>query len=245
MLIEKEIAEISFQELKKLWKHLRSLNCVLIGGWAAHLLVTENFKKERNREYIGSKDIDFGILGKEIFEAFKIIEKENYFSLSFRYCKIYSRSLRKFVNEEESKKLPIYDLFYLFVDFIVDKKPSNTTIIIFEDKIIKYIFENSLFVKKNGVRIIIPEILVLSKLRALKFRDEMKRIKDMLDALIVFSFSEEFENKLFLELSSEFNYDKILVKKILRNIDIYLKELGFSEFEIKNLKASFISTLRI
>lgn len=67
----------------------------------------------------------------------------------------------------------------------------------------------------------------------------------MLDAMIVFSFSEEFENKLFIELSSEFNYDKILVKKILKDIDIYLKELGFSEFEIKNLKASFLSILKI
>lgn len=122
MFPEKEIAKVSFEELKKLWSRLKSLNCVLVGGWAAYLLVTENFKKERNREYIGSKDIDFGILGKEILEAFKRVEKEGYFPISFRYCKIYSRYLKKFVTEEESKKLPIYDLFYLFVDFIAKRK---------------------------------------------------------------------------------------------------------------------------
>ena len=243
MLVEKEMAGISFQELKKLWKQLKSLNCVLVGGWAAHLLVSENFKKERNREYIGSKDIDFGILGKELLEAFKIVEKEGYFPLSFRYCKIYSMSLKRFVTEEESKKLPIHDLFYLFVDFIVDEKPSNLTLTIFEDELIKFVLENSMFVERKGMRIIIPEILVLSKLRTLKFRDKMKRIKDVLDALIVFSFSE-FESRLFFELSSSFNYDKILAKKTLEDIDIYLKELGFSEFEIKNLKTSFLSILK-
>ena len=100
-----------------------------------------------------------------------------------------------------------------------------------------------MFVERKGMRIIIPEILVLSKLRTLKFRDKMKRIKDVLDALIVFSFSE-FESRLFFELSSNFNYDKILAKKTLENIDIYLKELGFSEFEIKNLKTSFLSILK-
>lgn len=62
MLIDDRIFELSLNELKRIWKGIKKLNCVLVGGWAAHMFVDEGFRKERHRRYIGSKDIDFAVL---------------------------------------------------------------------------------------------------------------------------------------------------------------------------------------
>jgi hypothetical protein len=158
MFIEPEIFEISFKELKEIWKVVKKFNCVLIGGWAAFFLINDNFRKERKREYIGSRDIDFAVLSNDLTKVFEVMEKQGFFPISFRYCKIYSRELRKFVTESEASKFPLHDLFYFFVDFVTDAKPKNLSFTVFEDKIVKFIFENKLFLRKNNMRVVIPEL---------------------------------------------------------------------------------------
>jgi hypothetical protein len=57
--------------------------------------------------------------------------------------------------------------------------------------------------------------------------DEEKRLKDMLDASMVFTFYEGFEIRLFRELSKKFRFDKDLVKKELKRAQKASAYLGF------------------
>jgi hypothetical protein len=58
----------SEKELKSVWRKMKGFS-VLIGGWAAHLLVKDAFFEWKRTEYIGSRDIDFGISLKNIESA--------------------------------------------------------------------------------------------------------------------------------------------------------------------------------
>jgi hypothetical protein len=221
---------------------VEKLNSVLIGGWATYLLINDIFKRERKRDYVGSKDIDIAVLSSDLLKAFEIAERLGFSPLSFRYCKIYVRSEKRFINESEAKNYPIHELFYLFLDFITDRR-LDVKMTVFEDDLIGFAFENGLFLKRKGFRVVAPELLVLSKMRMLPGRDEEKRLKDMLDASMVFTFHEEFEIRLFRELSKRFRFDKDLVKKELKRARESLSLLGFSEAEATNILASFGSLL--
>jgi len=149
---------------------------------------------------------------------------------------------KRFINESEAKNYPIHELFYLFLGFITDRR-LDVKMTVFEDDLVGFAFENGLFLKRKGFRAVAPELLVLSKMRMLPGRDEEKRLKDMLDALMVFTFYEEFEIRLFRELSKRFRFDKDLVKKELKRARESLSLLGFSEAEATNILTSFGSLL--
>jgi hypothetical protein len=126
---------------------------------------------------------------------------------------------------------------------VTDAKPKNLSFTVFEDKIVKFMFENKLFLRKNNMRVVIPELLVLSKLRMLKQRDEEKRIKDAIDAMMVYTFYENFENNLFNEFAEKFGFDKKFAWKEIEGAREYLKFLGFSETEVTNIIVSFSSLI--
>jgi len=151
--------------------------------------------------------------------------------------------LKKFVPEDEASKYPAYDLFYLFVDFITNKKP-DVNFTVFEDEIVEFMFDNELFLKKSNLRIILPELLILSKLKMLKERNEEKRIKDIIDALMVYTFYDEFNNNVFREFVEKFEFDKIFAKNEIEKVNGYLKMLGFTRDEIINFKLSFKSLIQ-
>lgn len=242
MLTDDRIFELSLAELNRVWKRIKGFNCVLVGGWAAHMFVDEGFRKERRRRYIGSKDIDFAVLSDDLLDVFREAERMGFFPLSFRYCKLYSRSMDRFLSEEEGAKHPLHDLFYLFLDFITDKKPE-VEFMVFEDEVVRFIFENRLFVNRKGMRVMPPELLVLSKLRILKDRSDEKRAKDVIDSIMLYTFYEGFDNSLFRELSERFGFDRKFARKEVRNAHNYLKMLGFSDNETTNLEVSFMSLI--
>gem|GEM_PF-1328522 len=244
MLLEPEIFNISFSELKRVWRSLGRFKLIVVGGWAAHLLINEAFRRERKREYIGSKDIEVAVLSSDLPEAFRAAERLGFFPLSFRYCRIYSRSKKRFIGEREAKEYPLHDLFYLFLDFITDRKPKMD-LTVFEDELVGFALENGLFVEREGVRVMAPEPLILSKVRMLGERDEEKRVKDILDAVVVSVFYEGFEASLFRELSGRFKFDKGLVKRELARARESFGLLGLSKAETANLLVSFTSLLRI
>jgi hypothetical protein len=77
----------------------------------------------------------------------------------------------------------------------------------------------------------------------LKHRDEEKRIKDLIDAMMVYTFYENFENSLFNEFAEKFGFDRKFVWKEIERVREYLKLLGFSETEITNIIVSFSSLI--
>jgi hypothetical protein len=247
MLVEeyREISDISFNELKKVWKAVKE-NALLIGEWAAHFLSNNQFRSWKRIDYIGSKNIDLGIKSEDLDIVSKKLENLGYLPINFRFYKIFERSTKKPLEEKAASKLPLFQLFYLYVDVILDKKVKAKTTF-FHDPIIGFCFRNRLWVEINDFKVIKPEPLVLTKLRILKDRNEEKRIKDILDCIFVVNFSN-FDNSFFKEISSMYKISekskKIAVKVLgSREIETELLNLRFDSSEIQSVKTTFLSIL--
>ena len=127
----------------------------------------------------------------------------------------------------------------------MNKFKGKTTF--FNDKIIKFSFENKLWLDKNGFKVIKPELLVLIKIRILESRDEEKRLKDVLDSLFISNFSN-LDIDFFRQLKEKFGINEVnidIARKILdsRELDLELSGLRFDSVEIRSIKTSFISLL--
>ncbi len=256
----RELSEISLKELDRL-KGLD--NTLLIGGWAAHFLANERFREWKNIDYIGSKDIDFGIREKDLEEISGKLKKLGYSPINFRFYKmhgnevsgmpktcrfscIFDRETKKEINESESRKRPMFRNFYLYVDLILDS-PSAKNTVFFSDFIIKFAIDNKLWVSREGMKIIAPELLLLTKLNTIKDRNEEKRLKDMIDCLFVASFSN-LNMDFFRQLKERFKVSKYkieMAKKAVESelLDLELNSLRFDTTEIRGLKTAFISLL--
>lgn len=86
--------------IEKSWEVLLELNerfdFILIGGWAVHLHVNNEFKSDQGRRYIGSRDVDLGftidsswkpneIKGKAIGISLRKIEELGYTKSRFGF----------------------------------------------------------------------------------------------------------------------------------------------------------------
>lgn len=241
----RELSEISLKELDRL-KVLD--NAVLIGGWAAHFLANERFREWKNMDYIGSKDIDFGIRENDLEKISEKLEKLGYSPINFRFYKIFDRETKKEISESESRKRPMFRNFFLYVDLVLDS-PSKKDTVFFSDEIIRFALDNKMWAKREGMKILAPELLLLTKLNAIKDRNEEKRLKDMLDCLFVASFSN-LNIDFFRQLKERFKIgkDKIgMAKKAMESglLDMELSGLRFDSSEIRGLKTAFISLLEI
>jgi len=243
----REITKISARELNIVWKELCN-DALIIGGWAAHLLVNQIYREWKKIDYIGSKDIDLGIRASKLDNITKKLIQIGYTPLNFRFFKIFDRESGKLLSEEESRKYPMYKLFYLYLDLILDEK-INRRVMFFSDPIIKFCLDNEVWVKIKNFKVIKPEPLFLIKLRILDLRDSEKRLKDILDSLFVVCFSQ-FDLDLFRELTELFPIqakNKELAIKILnsRLLELELIDLRLGREEIRNLKTAFLSALQI
>lgn len=245
MLVEeyREVNRISLTELKRIWKTIRN-DVLLIGGWAAHFLSNDRFRSWKRIDYIGSKDIDLGIKSRDVGIVTKKLEELGYTPINFRFYKIFDRATKKSLGEEIAKKLPIFNIFYLYLDVILDEDVKTKTVF-FSDPLIKFCFENETWIKISGFKVIRPEPLVLTKLRILDKRDEEKRIKDILDCIFVLNFSD-FDYNFFKEISNIYKINKSnkdMALTILNSpqLEMELSSLRFDGSEIQNVKTTFMS----
>lgn len=245
MLVEeyRELSEISLGELHR----LRDLgDAMVIGGWAAHLLANEKFREWKGVDYIGSKDIDFGVREKSLGKTIRQLENSGYKAVNFRFYKIFDRETKKEISEAEGRKCQIFKIFYLYVDLILDS-PSKKKTVFFHDEIVKFAFDNRLWINSGGMKVIAPEALLLTKLNILDKRDEEKRLKDILDCIFVAGFSN-LNIDLFRELKGRFKVSranltsarKLVVSEL---IDRELYGLRFDQSEIQGIKTAFLSLL--
>ena len=87
--------DVSFQELIIILKECKKRNipvCV-IGGWAAYLYVTEDYRRAFGKDYMGSRDIDIFFDPEQEGEFAKFIKEFGFEKngFKFRYEKIYNR----------------------------------------------------------------------------------------------------------------------------------------------------------
>jgi len=200
MLYEPSEIRTSEKQLEKIFKQLKEPTC-LLGGWATYNIVNKNFEKANGRKYIGSRDIDIGfhidkhwneeqLRKSEFTAAIKTIEKMGFRSISFRLFKDFDLDTGKELTPEESAKLPLYQIFQLYIDPVVDYihpeiknllgfVPIDEPLLslVFQDKMytITTLFEKTVLLPK-------PHVLLAMKLNSAPNRDkENKRIKDIAD----------------------------------------------------------------
>ena len=175
---------------------------ILLGGWAVYLTAIESYRKEHGAAYLGSRDVDIGfhidpgLSGKALrrsafSKAIDAIRKEGYVPIgAFRYCKFVRKETGEVLTEEESKRIPLHDLFYLYIDLMVDRiHPEHCEVFggkPMDEPALARVFDEGcgLTVELGGAKITIPppHLLLASKLRSLPARQkDDKTVKDACD----------------------------------------------------------------
>jgi phage anti-repressor protein len=199
---------------------------IIIGGWAVYLLVDERYQKEHNSHYLGSRDVDLGfhiepntdketILKSNFARSLKMIEDLGYFkSGTSRYLRIINKTTKKVLSEKEAASIPQYDLFYMYVDPIVD----NTSYVIKNVFKITPIDEPLLgrALKEGKMRemkylnkkLLLPEVDIIIKMKLTSFpkrtKDD-KKIKDACDLYALIWYSDKNYRDLVDNIRSEYN----------------------------------------
>ncbi len=256
MLYEPNEIRNSEKQLEKIFKQLGS-TC-LLGGWAAYHTVNRNFAKANGRKYIGSRDIDIGFhISKEWNEeqlrksdfmtAIKTIESMDFRSVSFRLVKDFDLDTGQELTPEESAKLPLYRIFQLYIDPIVDHiHPKIKNLLGFvpiDEPLLTLVFQDRMYTITTlfGKIVLLPKphVLLAMKLNSAPNRDkENKRIKDIADIYALLWYSDvalpQLKNQLFSI------YPKEKARKTLQNfakedIDEVSTAVGISAQEISRV----------
>jgi hypothetical protein len=192
--------------------------------------INEIFKKKKNREYIGSQDIDIGFSLKpmltkselestNLFKIIKILETNGYKPEGFRYKR--DVNFKEIGIEEEIEK---DKTFTLYVDILVNSYPPSLNDLypnyFFEVPLIEQVYNNT----KNQVEIssinnlVIPtrEIIIAMKIHSLPTRGDVqhKMVKDLCDLYGLLWYSEE-SLKEIIRKTLKFLEEKSLI--LLRN----------------------------
>ena len=135
MLCENYEIEISRNNLAKVFSQVSKPPC-LLGGWAVYLTVNEKYKQAKGKDYSGSKDIDLGfhflenetnesITNSAFNQSIKALERIGFYSIGFRMLQQYHRETKQPLTPDEARKIPIHNIFGLYVDPVVDNIPKN------------------------------------------------------------------------------------------------------------------------
>jgi hypothetical protein len=226
MLYQPTEIKTSQQQMQAIFALLKSQPC-LLGGWAVYYLVNQNFENATGRTYIGSRDIDLGFhvnmewnqeqLQKSEFAiAIKTAEKMGFRSVSFRLVKDFDIDTGKELAPKESAKLPLYQIFQLYIDPIVDCiHPEIRNLLGFvpiDEPLLSLVFQEKmckiqqLFGK--GVLIPEPHVMLAMKLNSAPRRDkEHKLIKDIADIYALLWYSDinlsQLKEQLFAIIPKE------------------------------------------
>ena len=182
----------------------------LLGGWAAYLTVNGSYKRTHGRDYLGSKDIDVGfhidendasrgaLQNSAFSRSIRILEDNGFYLIGSRLVQHYHRNTKQPLTEQESKRVPLYDMFDLYVDPIVDRVIPEISAVLginpIDEPLLQHVFEHKRYrmIKAFGANLLLPdaEVLLATKINSvLKRQKDHKRTKDVADvyALIWYS----------------------------------------------------------
>jgi hypothetical protein len=215
----------SYKYLQKVIGALYEPICIL-GGWAVFLHVNKNFQKTQGRPYLGSRDIDLGFHFDEgaTIEQMKIsalAKSINVLQTKLKFKPISFRLLKEIHTETEEEiaegqTIPAHFIFPMYIDLLVDYIPPKfKDVFLFQpadEPLLRFAFENKkhreeLTQFKKKLLLPKPEVLLATKINALKHRDkEHKKVKDICDMFALLWYTKEkpheFKKKV-TELISE------------------------------------------
>ena len=209
MLYQPTETKTSQEQMQAIFTQLKSQAC-LVGGWAVHYLVNQNFEKATGRTYIGSRDIDLGfhikkewnkdqLKNSEFATIIKTAENMGFKSVSFRLFKDFDIDTGKELTPEESAKLPMYQIFQLYIDPIVDYiHPEIKKLLGFvpiDEPLLSLVFQEKMHKTQQlfGKSVLIPEphVMLAMKINSAPRRDkENKLIKDIADIYALLWYSD-------------------------------------------------------
>ncbi len=159
-------------------------------------------------------------------KTMKKLEQLGFNKLSFRYFKeLHTETMRE-LNKEEARKVPLHDIFPMYVDLIIAKTDvSMKTKLGFmpiDEPLLLHVFEAG---KKNEVRefgrqvtMPSPALLIAMKICSIRGRDkEHKRVKDFCDLTALCLYSDVAIEKLKEEVHYFVSRNK--VKQNLKALD--------------------------
>jgi hypothetical protein len=261
MLYEPHEIRTSEEQLEKIFKQMSS-TC-LLGGWAVYYTVNKNFEEANGREYIGSRDIDIGFqISKEWNEeqlrkskftaAIKTIENMGFRSVSFRLVKDFDLDTGKELTPEESAKRPLYQIFQLYIDPIVDYiHPKIKDVLGFvpiDEPLLSLVFQDKMYnivtLFKKTTLLPKSHVLLAMKLNSAPNRDkENKRIKDITDIYALLWYSDiklsQLKNQLFSVYPKE-KARKIIQSFTEEDINKVSTAIGISTQEISRVLMELI-----
>lgn len=223
----------SYKYLQEVIKALEEPICIL-GGWAVFLQVNKNFQKAQGRSYLGSRDIDLGahlsqnanaaeMENSALAKSLEILQhKLRFKSVSFRLLKEVHTETEEEI--EDGKITPAHFIFPMYVDVLVDFIPPKFKEVFHfhpaDEPLLRFVFENAKYreeLKEFNKKLWLPkpELLLATKINALKFRDkEHKKIKDLCDIFALMWYSNEKTQELPLKVR-QFLSEKDIQKTVL------------------------------
>ncbi len=167
-----------------------------------------------------------------VWNMMKIIEGElGYEKSRFGFVKHFERKTGEPISEEDSKKLPLHDLFPVFIDIIPDTEELEVFKNVFgfvppSDPLLKLAFiENKCepleshaeWDVKASPKICDPDLLASMKIRSIPKRDkEHKRVKDVCDLYALLWYVEDY-NKMLENVTRII--DRNDLEELKKNID--------------------------
>ncbi|MFH0906277.1 MAG: nucleotidyl transferase AbiEii/AbiGii toxin family protein [archaeon] len=222
-MYDKKETDISYKYLKSIISKLKE-PIVIIGGWATYLTVNKLYKKQFGINYLGSRDIDLGFNAiTSLKETIKILEKDNFKLVSFRYLKEINYETGEELTSKQSKDLPLYSIFPMYIDLLVSKIDSKGIKEIgftpADEPLIKLIFENKdnrTELNEFGKKLWLPspEIILATKINSVANRTkDHKKIKDYCDIISICLYSGKDLNDLITSSKKYFVKRNILKLK--------------------------------
>lgn len=198
---------------------------VLLGGWAVYHTVNDSYMREHGLPYIGSRDIDIGFhvdpawgeadLGSSpLAKAIDVAKDIGYDPMgSFRFCKFVQKGTGRSLTEDESKRVPIFDLFYLYLDIMVDRiHPRQAEVLgpkALDEPILARVYDEDLSetvrIGNTDVPVPPPHLLLAMKLKAIPNRQkEDKVIKDACDIFALLWHSPDGTENVLRSVMAEY-----------------------------------------
>jgi len=259
MLYEPIEIEISAKHLDKVFRQIKGDIC-LIGGWATYHTVNRNFENINARKYIGSRDIDIGfhidkrwsieqLKKSEFSSTIGLIEDMGFRPVSFRFVKDFHSETGRELTAEESARLPLFQIFQLYVDPVVDyinpKIEQVLGVVPIDEPLLSLVFADDLYTtaKLFGKSVLLPQshVLLAMKLNSVINREKAhKRIKDIADIYALLWFSDRKIAEIKANLLSIYPGEK--AKKTVRSftpeeITQVSAAIGITEREISRVLA--------
>ncbi|MBD3405287.1 MAG: hypothetical protein GF411_04010 [Candidatus Lokiarchaeota archaeon] len=203
-IYERMETDASFDALKILANELPE-PLILMGGWAVNLTVNKSYSEEHNAPYLGSRDVDLGfhidvdasieeLKDSNFSKTLGILKAIGYWeSGTSRFCRIRDKRTGKTLSEKEAGEIPFFDLFYLYIDPIVDRiHPKNDEVFkikpIDEPLLSDAIDHGRMIeIQISGKILLVPQPDVLLAMKLSSFSNRTKDDKKIKDACDIYA----------------------------------------------------------